>query len=142
MDLLGQADHGLTSPAVLLTDSEKLAEDGLLEVERKFNIFSTADVARESWKNDGEVILCDSTDEKAREAGGLAFEHVQVMTREPDYFLDRMSDYGALVLGSRTNAAYGDKVLRTNHTLSTKQVARHTGGLRVGKFLKSWTYES
>ena len=141
VDLLGQAEHGPTSPAVLITDSEKLAEDTLREVERQLDVLPTAGVARESWSNYGEIIICESTDEMVREANRLAFEHVQVMTRDPDYFLDRMTNYGALFLGPRTNVSYGDKVIGTNHTLPTKQAARYTGGLWVGKFLKTCTYQ-
>ena len=141
VDLLGQAEHGPTSPAVLLTDSEKLAEDTLREVERQLDILPTAKIARESWTNYGEIIVCGSVDEMVREANCLAFEHVQVMTRDPDYFLANLSNYGALFLGARTNVSYGDKVIGTNHTLPTKQAARYTGGLWVGKFMKTCTYQ-
>ena len=141
VDLLGQAEHGPTSPAVLLTDSKSLAEDTLLEVERQLVILPTADIARESWANYGEIIVCESVDEMVREANRLAFEHVQVMTRDPDYFLANLTNYGALFLGARTNVSYGDKVIGTNHTLPTKRAARYTGGLWVGKFMKTCTYQ-
>jgi sulfopropanediol 3-dehydrogenase len=141
VDLLGQAEHGPTSPAVLLTDSEALAENTLLEVERQLNILPTANIARESWANYGEIIVCESVDEIVREANRLAFEHVQVMTRDPDYFLANLTNYGALFLGARTNVSYGDKVIGTNHTLPTKRAARYTGGLWVGKFMKTCTYQ-
>jgi sulfopropanediol 3-dehydrogenase len=140
-DLLGQAEHGTNSPAILLTTSEKLARDTMAEVERLLTILPTADVARKSWEDYGEVILCDSEDEMVREADRIASEHVQVMTRNPDYFLDNMRNYGALFLGPRTNVAYGDKVIGTNHTLPTNKAARYTGGLWVGKFLKTCTYQ-
>ncbi len=141
VDLLGQAEHGPTSPAVLLTDSEALAESTLLEVERQLDILPTAEIARESWANYGEIIVCESLDEIVREANRLAFEHVQVMTRDPDYFLANLTNYGALFLGARTNVSYGDKVIGTNHTLPTKRAARYTGGLWVGKFMKTCTYQ-
>ena len=141
VDLLGQAEHGPTSPAVLLTDSEALAENTLLEVERQLYILPTADIARESWANYGEIIVCESVDEMVREANRLAFEHVQVMTRVPDYFLAILTNYGALFLGARTNVSYGDKVIGTNHTMPTKRAARYTGGLWVGKFIKTCTYQ-
>jgi sulfopropanediol 3-dehydrogenase len=140
-DLLGQAEHGPTSPAVLLTNSEKLAQDTIQEVERLLSILPTADAASQAWKDYGEVIVCDSYDEMVREADRIASEHVQVMTRDPDYFLNNMTNYGALFLGPRTNVAYGDKVIGTNHTLPTKKNARFTGGLWVGKFLKTCTYQ-
>ena len=140
-DLLGQAEHGPTSPAVLLTTSEKLAHDTMAEVERQLDILSTADIARKSWADYGQVIVCDSDEEMLAVANDLAYEHVQVMTADPDYFLDNMSNYGALFLGPRTNVAYGDKVIGTNHTLPTKKAARYTGGLWVGKFIKTCTYQ-
>ena len=140
-DLLGQAEHGPTSPAVLITDSEKLARGTLAEVERLLELLPTADVARPAWRDYGQVILCDSEDEMVAEADRLAFEHVQVMTRDPEHFLENMTNYGALFLGPRTNVAYGDKVIGTNHTLPTKQAARYTGGLWVGKFMKTCTYQ-
>ncbi len=141
IDLLGQAEHGPTSPAVLLTTSEALARDTMAEVERQLEVLPTAEIARESWANYGAVILCDSEAEMLVEADRLAFEHVQVMTRNPDYFLDNMTNYGALFLGPRTNVSYGDKVIGTNHTLPTKRAGRYTGGLWVGKFIKTHTYQ-
>jgi sulfopropanediol 3-dehydrogenase len=140
-DLLGQAEHGPTSPAILLTNSEKLARETMREVERLLSILPTAATARQAWDDYGEVIICDSYDDMVLEADRISSEHVQVMTRDPDYFLDRMSNYGALFLGPRTNVAYGDKVIGTNHTLPTKKAARYTGGLWVGKFLKTCTYQ-
>jgi sulfopropanediol 3-dehydrogenase len=140
-DLLGQAEHGPTSPAVLITNSEKLARDTMAEVERLLKILPTADAAGKAWQDFGEVIVCDSYEEMAREADRIASEHVQVMTRDPDYFLKHMKNYGSLFLGARTNVAYGDKVIGTNHTLPTKKAARYTGGLWVGKFLKTCTYQ-
>jgi sulfopropanediol 3-dehydrogenase len=140
-DLLGQAEHGPNSPAILLTNSEKLARDTMAEVERLLGILPTAEIARKAWEDYGAVIVCDSEDEMVREADRIASEHVQVMTRDPDYFLDRMTNYGALFLGPRTNVSYGDKVIGTNHTLPTKKAARYTGGLWVGKFLKTVTYQ-
>jgi sulfopropanediol 3-dehydrogenase len=140
-DLLGQAEHGPTSPAVLITNSEKLARATMAEVERLLAIMPTADAAGKAWADFGEVILCADEDEMVREADRVASEHVQVMTRDPDYFLERMRNYGSLFLGPRTNVAYGDKVIGTNHTLPTKKAARYTGGLWVGKFLKTCTYQ-
>jgi sulfopropanediol 3-dehydrogenase len=140
-DLLGQAEHGPTSPAVLITNSEKLARDTVGEVERLLKILPSADLAGQAWKDYGEVIVCDSVEEMVAEADRVASEHVQVMTRDPDYFLNNMRNYGALFLGPRTNVAYGDKVIGTNHTLPTKKNARFTGGLWVGKFLKTCTYQ-
>ena len=140
-DLLGQAEHGPTSPAVLITNSEKLARETMAEVERLLAILPTADAAGQAWKDYGEVIVCDDYDEMVREADRVASEHVQVMTRDPDYFLNNMTNYGALFLGPRTNVAYGDKVIGTNHTLPTKKNARFTGGLWVGKFIKTCTYQ-
>lgn len=140
-DLLGQAEHGPTSPAVLLTTSEALARATMAEVERLLAILPTAGIAAQAWKDYGEVIVCDSLDEMVAEADRIASEHVQVMTRDPDYFLTHMTNYGALFLGPRTNVAYGDKVIGTNHTLPTRGAARYTGGLWVGKFLKTCTYQ-
>jgi len=140
-DLLGQAEHGPTSPAVMITNSEKLARDTMAEVERLLSILPTADAAGKAWADFGEVIVCDDQSEMVREADRIASEHVQVMTRDPDYFLANMKNYGSLFLGPRTNVAYGDKVIGTNHTLPTKKAARYTGGLWVGKFLKTCTYQ-
>ena len=140
-DLLGQAEHGPTSPAILLTNSEKLARDTMQEVERLLKILPTADAAGKAWEDFGEVIVCDDEAEMVREADRIASEHVQVMTRDSDYFLANMKNYGSLFLGPRTNVAYGDKVIGTNHTLPTKKAARYTGGLWVGKFLKTCTYQ-
>ena len=140
-DLLGQAEHGPNSPAVLLTNSEKLARDTMREVERLLTILPTAAIARRAWEDYGAVIVCEDEEEMIREADRIASEHVQVMTRDPDVFLEGMTNYGALFLGPRTNVAYGDKVIGTNHTLPTKGAARYTGGLWVGKFLKTCTYQ-
>jgi sulfopropanediol 3-dehydrogenase len=140
-DLLGQAEHGPNSPAVMITNSEKLARDTMSEIERLLKILPSADLAGQSWRDYGEVIVCDSIDEMVAEADRVASEHVQVMTRDPDYFLNNMKNYGSLFLGARTNVAYGDKVIGTNHTLPTKKNARFTGGLWVGKFLKTCTYQ-
>ena len=140
-DLLGQAEHGPNSPAILLTTSEKLARATMAEVERLLTILPTAAIARKAWEDYGEVIVCADEAEMVREADRIASEHVQVMTRDPDYFLTHMRNYGALFLGPRTNVAYGDKVIGTNHTLPTKKAARYTGGLWVGKFLKTCTYQ-
>jgi sulfopropanediol 3-dehydrogenase len=140
-DLLGQAEHGPTSPAVLLTNSEKLAHETMREVERLIGLLPTGEVAGQAWRDYGEVIVCDSEDEMLAEADRIASEHVQVMTRDPDWFLANMTNYGALFLGPRTNVAYGDKVIGTNHTLPTNRAGRYTGGLWVGKFLKTCTYQ-
>jgi sulfopropanediol 3-dehydrogenase len=140
-DLLGQAEHGPTSPAVLLTTSEALARATMREIDRLLAILPTAAIARVSWADYGQVIVCDSDEEMVREADRIASEHVQVMTRDPDFFLTHMTNYGALFLGPRTNVAYGDKIIGTNHTLPTKKAARYTGGLWVGKFLKTVTYQ-
>ena len=140
-DLLGQAEHGPTSPAVFLTDSEPLARATLAEIERLLAILPTAKIARQAWDDFGQVIVCDTTDELIAEADRIASEHVQVMTRDPDVFLARMKNYGALFLGPRTHVSYGDKVIGTNHTLPTLGAARYTGGLWVGKFLKTVTYQ-
>ena len=140
-DLLGQAEHGPTSPAVLITNSEKLARDTMKEVERLLKILPSADLAGQAWKDYGEVIVCDDEAEMVAEADRVASEHVQVMTRDPDVFLNGMKNYGSLFLGPRTNVAYGDKVIGTNHTLPTKKNARFTGGLWVGKFIKTCTYQ-
>lgn len=140
-DLLGQAEHGPESPAILITNSEKLAKETIKEVERLLDIIPTAEYARPAWDDYGEVIVCDTEEEMIAEADRLASEHVQVMTRDPNIFLEKMTNYGALFLGERTNVAYGDKVIGTNHTLPTKGAARYTGGLWVGKFLKTCTYQ-
>lgn len=140
-DLLGQAEHGPDSPAVLLTTSEALARDTIKEVARLLEILPTADYARKAWETYGEVIVADSDEEMLRIADEIASEHVQVMTRDPAYFLDNMTNYGALFLGPRTNVAYGDKVIGTNHTLPTRKASRYTGGLWVGKFIKTCTYQ-
>src|SRR5579863_5398026 len=141
VDLIGQAEHGPGSPAVLLTNSAKLAAAVPAEIEKLFSWLPTADVARQAWQNNGEIIVCDTLDEMVQEADRIASEHVQVLTRDPDYFLERMSNYGALFLGPRTNVAFGDKVIGTNHTLPTMRAARYTGGLWVGKFIKTCTYQ-
>jgi sulfopropanediol 3-dehydrogenase len=140
-DLLGQAEHGPNSPAVLLTNSEQLARDTIAEVERQLTILPTADIAGIAWEDYGQVILAESYEEMVEIADDLASEHVQVMTKDPDYFLKNMSNYGALFLGQETNVSYGDKVIGTNHTLPTKKAARYTGGLWVGKFIKTCTYQ-
>ena len=140
-DLLGQAEHGFNTPAILLTTSEKLARETMAEVERLLSLLPTAEFASVSWRDYGEVIVCDCEEEMVREADRISSEHVQVMTRNPDYFLKRMKNYGALFLGPRTNVAYGDKVIGTNHTLPTGKAARYTGGLWVGKFMKTCTYQ-
>lgn len=140
-DLLGQAEHGPDSPAILLTTSEQLARDTLAEIERLLQILPTAPVASQSWARYGEVIVAENDDEMLKIANELAFEHVQVMTKNPDWFLEKMQNFGALFLGPRTNVAYGDKAIGTNHTLPTKKAARYTGGLWVGKFLKTCTYQ-
>ena len=141
VDLLGQAEHGPTSPACLITNSRKLAEETMVEVERQLEILPTADIASDAWRDYGTVIVCDSVDEMLAQADKMAYEHVQVMTEDPDYFADNMTNYGALFLGPRTNVSYGDKVIGTNHTLPTKRAARYTGGLWVGKFMKTCTYQ-
>lgn len=140
-DLLGQAEHGPDSPAILLTTSMSLAKETMKEVERLLNILPTAAIARLAWEKFGEVIVAESNEEMLEIADKLAFEHVQVMTSDPDYFLNNLRNFGALFLGPRTNVAYGDKVIGTNHTLPTKKAARYTGGLWVGKFIKTCTYQ-
>ena len=140
-DLLGQAEHGYNSPAVLLTNSEKLARETLAEIDRILDILPTADTAAVSWRDYGEVIVCDSYDEMLQMADDIASEHVQVMTDRDDWFLDNMTCYGALFLGPRTNVANGDKVIGTNHTLPTRKAGRYTGGLWVGKYLKTHSYQ-
>jgi len=140
-DLLGQAEHGPTSPAVLLTNSMNLASQTLEEVKKQLKTLSTRDTAEPAWQNYGQIIVADSYDEMLEIANELAFEHVQVMTKKDDWFLENMVNYGALFLGPRTNVSYGDKVIGTNHTLPTLKAARYTGGLWVGKFLKTCTYQ-
>jgi sulfopropanediol 3-dehydrogenase len=140
-DLLGQAEHGPNSPAILVTDSEKLARDTMAEIERQLTILPTAAVASVAWADYGQVIVVEDLDEMVKVADEIASEHVQVMTRDDDKFLAEMTNYGALFLGPRTNVAYGDKVIGTNHTLPTRRAARYTGGLWVGKFMKTCTYQ-
>jgi sulfopropanediol 3-dehydrogenase len=140
-DILGQVEHGPDSPGVLLTNSEKLARETMAEIERLLQILPTADIARKAWETYGEVIVADTYEEMVKIADEIASEHVQVMTADPDYFLNNMTNYGALFLGARTNVSFGDKVIGTNHTLPTKKAARYTGGLWVGKFLKTCTYQ-
>ena len=140
-DLLGQAEHGPTSPAILLTNSENLAKQTMKEVDRQLNTLSTSDTAAPAWRDYGQVIVADSYDEMVEIANDLAFEHVQVMTDRDDWFLENMSNYGSLFLGPRTNVSYGDKVIGTNHTLPTLKAARYTGGLWVGKYIKTCTYQ-
>ena len=140
-DLLGQAEHGPTSPAVLLTTSQALAEAVEVEIGRQLETLATADLAGVAWRDYGEIILADDDEDMLQAADEIASEHVEVLTREPDWFLERLSNYGALFLGPRTNVAFGDKVIGTNHTLPTKGAARYTGGLWVGKFLKTVTFQ-
>ncbi|WP_252179881.1 histidinol dehydrogenase [Endozoicomonas sp. 4G] len=140
-DLLGQAEHGYNSPAILLTNSVHFAEATIGEVQRQLTTLPTAEVAGKAWEDYGQVIVADSYEEMLAIADDIASEHVQVMTREPDYFLENMTNYGALFLGRETNVSYGDKCIGTNHTLPTKKAARYTGGLWVGKFIKTCTYQ-
>ncbi len=140
-DLLGQAEHGPDSPAILLTDSEQLAKDTELEIIKQLKTLSTAEIAGAAWRDYGQIIVCDTREEMVAVADDIASEHVQVMTDNPDYFLENMTNYGALFLGPETNVSYGDKVVGTNHTLPTKKTARYTGGLWVGKFIKTCTYQ-
>jgi sulfopropanediol 3-dehydrogenase len=140
-DLLGQAEHGYNSPAVLLTTSERLANEIEDEIQRQLKILPTAETASASWRDYGQVILVDTEEEMVAEGDRLAFEHVQILTKNPQYFLDNMTNYGALFLGEETNVSYGDKVIGTNHTLPTMGAARYTGGLWVGKFIKTVTYQ-
>ena len=141
VDLLGQAEHGPTSPAILVTNSEKLAKDTMAEVERQLKTLSTAEIAGQAWRDYGQVIVCEDLAEMAKVADEIASEHVQIMTADDDFFLNTMTNYGALFLGPRTNVSYGDKVIGTNHTLPTMKAARYTGGLWVGKFMKTCTYQ-
>ena len=140
-DLLGQAEHGPTSPAILIASSERLARETMAEVERLLKILPTAEIAARSWADYGEVIVCDTYEEMLAEAEAIASEHVQIMTSRDEWFLEKMTCYGALFLGARTNVAFGDKVIGTNHTLPTRRAARYTGGLWVGKFIKTHTYQ-
>ena len=140
-DLLGQAEHGYNSPAVLVTNSKKLAKNTLTEIDRILEILPTAETAKKSWEDYGEVILCENYEEMLQISDEIASEHVQVMTDRDDWFLEKMKSYGALFLGPRTNVANGDKVIGTNHTLPTKKAGRYTGGLWVGKFLKTHSYQ-
>ncbi|GAK09858.1 histidinol dehydrogenase [Geomicrobium sp. JCM 19038] len=140
-DILGQAEHGPTSPGALITTSRTLAEETVKEIDKQLETLSTADIARVAWEENGSIILVDSHEEAVLEADKLAYEHVQILTEDPNYYLDNMTNYGALFLGPETNVAYGDKVIGTNHTLPTQKAARYTGGLWVGKFLKNCTYQ-
>jgi sulfopropanediol 3-dehydrogenase len=140
-DILGQAEHGPNSPAILLTTSRRLAEDTVKQIEKQLTVLPTADVAGQAWRDYGQVILCKDNAEMVKEADRLASEHVQVMTKNNDYFLNNLSNYGALFLGPETNVSFGDKVIGTNHTLPTRKAARYTGGLWVGKFIKTCTYQ-
>ena len=140
-DLLGQAEHGYNSPAVLVTNSQKLADETLTEIDRILTILPTADTAGVSWEEYGEVVVCDTYDEMLDVANDIASEHVQIMTDRDDWFLENMHSYGALFLGPRTNVSNGDKVIGTNHTLPTKKAGKYTGGLWVGKFLKTHSYQ-
>jgi sulfopropanediol 3-dehydrogenase len=140
-DLLGQAEHGPTSPAICITTSRKIAEALEAEIQRQLKVLPTADVAGVAWRDYGEIILVDSREEAVKEADRVAAEHVEVLCSNPRFFLERMRNYGALFLGPETNVSYGDKVIGTNHTLPTLGAARYTGGLWVGKFLKTCTYQ-
>lgn len=140
-DILGQGEHGPTSPGAIISTSEKIAKSAIEEIEKQLLTLRTADVARESWENYGQVIIVENEEEAVKEANRLAFEHVEVLTKYPDYFLKNLINYGALFLGPETNVAYGDKVIGTNHTLPTKAASRYTGGLWVGKFIKTVTYQ-
>ena len=141
VDLLGQAEHGPTSPAICVTTSRTIAEALPAAIEEVLARLDTADIARVSWGDYGEIIVCDSEEEMLTEAERICSEHVQVMTANPDWFLERMTNYGALFLGHRTNVSFGDKVIGTNHTLPTRGAGRYTGGLWVGKFIKTHTYQ-
>lgn len=141
IDILGQAEHGPTSPGALISTSQDIVDQTLVEIEKQLSTLSTADIARKSWENHGVIILVEDEIEALREAEKLAFEHVEVLTKNPHYFLEHMENFGCLFIGPRTNVAFGDKVIGTNHTLPTKNAARYTGGLWVGKFLKTVTYQ-
>jgi sulfopropanediol 3-dehydrogenase len=141
IDLIGQAEHGPGSPAILLTTSPELAQEVPAEIEKLLRRLPTADVARVAWQTCGEIILCDTTEELLQEADRIASEHVQVLTQDPEFFLQHLTNFGALFLGPRTNVSYGDKVIGTNHTLPTMRAARYTGGLWVGKFIKTCTFQ-
>jgi sulfopropanediol 3-dehydrogenase len=140
-DILGQAEHGPTSPCALITTSEKLAQETLVEIERQLKLLPTGEIARVAWEDNGIIILVDSLEEAVVEGDKLAYEHVEILTEDPEYFRQNLSNFGALFLGKETNVAYGDKVIGTNHTLPTKGAARYTGGLWVGKFIKTCTYQ-
>ena len=140
-DLLGQAEHGENSPAILVTTSERLARDTAQEIERLLKILPTGEIGRKSWENYGEIIICDTDDEMVAEGNRIASEHVQIMTRNTDLYMQELVNFGSLFVGARTTVAYGDKVIGTNHTLPTQGAARYTGGLWVGKFLKTCTYQ-
>jgi sulfopropanediol 3-dehydrogenase len=140
-DILGQAEHGPTSPGALITTSKQLADEVVLEIDKQLKTLPTADVASAAWRDYGTIILVDSYEEAVNEADKLAYEHVEILTKNNDYFFNHMTNYGALFIGPETNVAYGDKVIGTNHTLPTKGAARYTGGLWVGKFLKTCTYQ-
>ena len=141
-DLLGQAEHGPTSPATLLTTSLRVAEETVKEIERQLGVLETADIAGAAWRDYGEIIHCENDAEMLREADTIASEHVEVLTENPKWWLENITNYGALFLGKETNVAYGDKVIGTNHTLPTSKAARYTGGLWVGKFIKTCTYQT
>ena len=141
VDLLGQAEHGPTSPAVCITTSRTIAEALPAAIDTVLKRLATRDIASAAWRDHGEIYLCDTQEEMLEQAERVCSEHVQVMTRDPDWFLQRMTNYGALFLGARTNVAYGDKVIGTNHTLPTRGAGRYTGGLWVGKFIKTHTYQ-
>jgi sulfopropanediol 3-dehydrogenase len=141
-DLLGQAEHGVNSPAVLLTSSAKLAQGLQAEIDKQLRTLATADVAGQAWRDYGQIILVDTDEELLGLADDIASEHVEILTRDPGYFLEHMTNYGSLFLGKETNVAYGDKAIGTNHILPTNKAARYTGGLWVGKFLKTVTYQT
>ena len=140
-DLVSQAEHGYNSPACMITNSRKLADETLTEIERILDILPTHETAEASWRDYGDMIVCDTHEEMLRVANDMAYEHVQIMTDRDDWYLENMHSYGALFLGPRTNVANGDKVIGTNHTVPTKKAGRYTGGLWVGKFLKTHSYQ-